>query len=516
MAEYAGQTINAMQNQEKIKSIDELADELQPLRAVGQRIVQCHGVFDLLHIGHIRYLQRARRLGDVLIVTVTPDRFVNKGPHRPAFQEQLRLDALAALDCVDFVALNDWPTAVETIGRLRPTVFAKGAEFRDRKTPELLREEEAATAAGTTVEYIDDVTSSSTQLINTYLSPFSADTERYLAEIRQRYSADEILAHLAGAGALKVLVVGEAMIDEYYYCSAIGRSAKAPVVATKYESHERFAGGALAVANHIAQFCDNVHLYSMLGEDNSEEDWVREQLHGNISAEFFFKKNAPTIVRRRYHESYFNTTMFAINFLNDDPLQTNETESIVGRLKSQMAQYDAVVVADYGLSLFGPETIRALTDEARFLCVHAQANEANLGFHTIAKYDRADYASLARQDLELECRERGGDLRSMLGDVARRLSARTMAVTLGKQGCLCYNQEAGFHEAAGLSTTVVDRMGAAEAFFAISSLCAAAGAPTDVVAFCGNVAGAEAAAVTGTSPTIDELAFRRHVESLLK
>ena len=110
----------------KIKRIDELTRTLAALRADGKKIVHCHGVFDLLHIGHIKHLEAARKLGDALVVTLTPDRFVNKGPHRPAFPERLRAEALASLACVDFVAINEWPTAVETIERLRPSYYVKG------------------------------------------------------------------------------------------------------------------------------------------------------------------------------------------------------------------------------------------------------------------------------------------------------------------------------------------------------------------------------------------------------
>ena len=108
-----------MEGNKKIKKISDLAEILREIRS-GKKLVLCHGVFDLLHIGHIRYFEQAKKYGDILIVTVTPDRFVNKGPERPAFPENLRAEAIAALDVVDYVAINEWPTAVETIHILKP------------------------------------------------------------------------------------------------------------------------------------------------------------------------------------------------------------------------------------------------------------------------------------------------------------------------------------------------------------------------------------------------------------
>jgi cytidyltransferase-like protein len=110
----------------KIFRVHDLGPALEPHRVAGKTIIHCHGVFDLLHIGHIKHLEAARQLGDVLVVTTTPDRFVNKGPHRPAFPEKLRAEALASLACVDFVAVTEWPTAVETIQIVRPSLYVKG------------------------------------------------------------------------------------------------------------------------------------------------------------------------------------------------------------------------------------------------------------------------------------------------------------------------------------------------------------------------------------------------------
>ncbi len=97
----------------KIISVKELAERSRRLRAEGKRVVLCHGTFDLMHTGHIRYLQRAKQEGDVLFVTVTGDAFVNKGPGRPVFSEHLRAENLAALACVDGVAINHAVAAVE-------------------------------------------------------------------------------------------------------------------------------------------------------------------------------------------------------------------------------------------------------------------------------------------------------------------------------------------------------------------------------------------------------------------
>lgn len=505
-----------MTEPKKTQPISVLRETIRQHKQQSQTVVHCHGVFDLLHIGHIRYLQKASTLGDILVVTVTPDRHVNKGPHRPVFEETLRADAVAAIDCVDYVAVNEWPTAIEALERLQPDIYAKGAEFRDHKTPELLREEATAASIGARVEFIDEITSSSSHLINNYLSPFSDDTEHYLRQMRTRFSVADILHYVRDARRLKVLVVGEAIIDEYYSCSTLGRSTKAPMIATRYDSHDRFAGGALAVANHLAGFCDQVGLVTLLGTENSEDAWIHSQLRPNITARFLYKEGAPTIIKRQYRESYFGTPLFEMNSLNDDPLTQTQDDALCATLRQSMGDYDVVVVADYGHTMLGHEALGILCDHAQFLTVNTQANAGNVGFHTIGRYDRADYVSLAEQEIRLECRSRSGPLEPMLKRVAQKLLADTVAVTVGKRGCLCYHDSDDWYTAPALATKVVDRFGAGDAFFAMTSLCAALRAPTEILAFLGNAAAAETVSTLGNSSFLELLHFQRHVESLMK
>jgi sugar/nucleoside kinase (ribokinase family) len=166
--------------------------------------------------------------------------------------------------------------------------------------------------------------------------------------------------------------------------------------------------------------------------------------------------------------------------------------------------------------MLAPSVIETLQVGAKFLAVNTQSNAANRGFNTISKYPRADYVSLANHELQLECRSLTGDPSEMLMDVGQRVYATTIVVTLGKLGCLCYNRRAGFHQAPALATKVVDRVGAGDAFFGFTSLCAVLDAPLDILAFLGNVAGAEAVAVVGNKQTMDSLPLMRHIESLFK
>ena len=154
----------------KIFKLEELAKKIQNCRTDGKKIVLCHGCFDLMHPGHIKYFQAAKKMGDILVVTVSPDCYVDKGPGRPVFNEILRAESITALECVDYVAINKWPTAEETLKLLKPDIYVKGQEFAslEDKAGKLQKEYEILQEIGCEMRFTNEIVFSSTQLLNQY------------------------------------------------------------------------------------------------------------------------------------------------------------------------------------------------------------------------------------------------------------------------------------------------------------------------------------------------------------
>jgi len=154
----------------KILDIEVLAEKVRALKSQGKKVVQCHGCFDLMHPGHIKHFQEARSMGDVLVVTLTPDQYIDKGPGRPAFNQELRAESIAALECVNFVAVNKWPTAEDTLRLLRPDIYVKGQEFEklEDKTGKIQREHDVIKEIGAEIRFTHGIVFSSTNLLNTY------------------------------------------------------------------------------------------------------------------------------------------------------------------------------------------------------------------------------------------------------------------------------------------------------------------------------------------------------------
>jgi rfaE bifunctional protein nucleotidyltransferase chain/domain len=502
----------------KVHTLEELIPLLERHRADGRRIVHCHGVFDLLHVGHVRHFEQARRLGDLLVVTLTPDRFVNKGVGRPAFTETLRAEVLASLGCVDYVAINRWPTAVETIHLLRPHVFAKGSEFRNLQDTigHVSLEGEAVRSIGGEIVFTEDIVFSSSALINQYMSQYPDHVREFLSDFAARYPAEDVLAPLRAAEGLRVLIVGETILDEYAYCEAIGKSGKEPVLATRYLGTDRFGGGVIACANHTASFVGRVDVLTMLGEGMDQEEFVRGVLKPNVTPMFVEKRGAPTIVKQRFVEKYLSQKLFEVYRMSDEALDERADAELCDRLRAVLPTYDLVIVADYGHGMLGPNAILTLCRHARFLAVNTQSNAGNHGFNMISKYPRADYVCLAQREVALETRTQRLTADEMVRHVADRLDCPRVMMTRGSNGTLFYTAPAEYHRVPALATKVVDRVGAGDAVLCVTSLCVALGAPPEVVAFVGNVVGAEAVTILGNQRSIERIPLYRHVECLLK
>src|ERR1700749_3115582 len=123
-----------MPDASKIKTLDEIEAVAKRVRAKGRSVTLCHGVFDLLHVGHLRHLRVAQGFGDTLIVSITADEFVQKGPGRPVFQSMLRAEMLAALELVDYVVVVHALSAEPILHAVKPHTYAKGGDYID---PEL-------------------------------------------------------------------------------------------------------------------------------------------------------------------------------------------------------------------------------------------------------------------------------------------------------------------------------------------------------------------------------------------
>jgi rfaE bifunctional protein nucleotidyltransferase chain/domain len=504
----------------KIRSLAEVAAEAARQRLLGQTIVQAHGTFDLIHIGHIRHLELARALGQVLIVTLTADRFVNKGPGRPVFNEAIRAEMLAALEFVDLVAIIETPDAVSAIEAIRPGFYVKGQDYANAEsdvTGKIVAEREVVERHGGQIHFTDDLVFSSTELINRHFAVFEPGVRDYLATLRAGGGLVGILDLIERVRNFRVVLVGDAIIDEHCYTTPLGQPAKESIIAARFQSREACVGGVFAVANRLAEFCRQVELVTCLGVADRYEDLIRRNLRPNVELHAIRRDGGATTVRQRFLDRDDLHSLLELYHLDEKPLPSAAQIEVDAAVRARAPQADLVVAADFGHGLIARSTIAVLSASARFLAVNARCSSANMGYNLITRYSRADYACVDAAEARLAVAERLANV----ADVARRLleeriDCPRLIVTQGKDGCVTCERGGPVHAIPAVTPRVIATSGAEDAFFAVTAPLAAAGGALDRVGFVGNVAAALELGNVGNRRSVDKASLVKSLTGLLR
>lgn len=475
----------------------------------------------MLHPGHIRHFKEAKAQGDLLVVSVTPDRFVNKGPGRPAFTETLRLESLAELGDIDYVVLNDMPDAISAIQKIRPSIYVKGSEYQDHAkdvTGKIAEEVLAVESLDGKIYYTDDIVFSSSSLINQYINPLSPQATEFIKNLKTHHSSEEILSQIEALSQLKVLVIGDAIIDEYQFVDPLGQSGKGLHMTARCLEKEVFLGGSLIMANHIAQFAGEVTLVTALGKECPYRGFVLQNLNSKIKLEEVLLEDASTLVKKRYVLKDGNTItkLFETYSSPECPLSLQQVEKITRLLADTGSRYDLVLACDFGNGFTNPQITDAISEVSSFLALNTQTNSGNRGFNLVTNYKRADYISLNEPEVRLAAHDRFSALEGIAADIGQLMGNAALSVTRGVRGVVCYDIHGAVTEIPALTTTSVDRIGAGDSYLSLSSLCLAKGLPLKIAGFLGSVAAAMSVQMIGNQEPIRKVPFCKFVTRLMK
>jgi rfaE bifunctional protein nucleotidyltransferase chain/domain len=509
-------------SESKILSYDTAGPFFAQLRAEGKRIVQCHGTFDLVHPGHVVHLEEARALGDLLVVTVTAEKFVNKGPGRPCFNDALRSHSLAALECVDYVVLIPFPAAVEAIRLVRPHIYCKGKEYADSEndvTGNIQGDIAAVQECGGEIRYIGSVVFSSTKLLNRHFDYLSNEVKTFCQRIGQEIDPSWIREEVERFRDLKILVIGDTIIDQYTYLTVQGLTSKNRIISGRFLREETHLGGALAALRHVKQFCDNVRFISLLGE----EPWVDPLLKEALTPEEDLTIREPsftTVVKKRYVEPLQGgnemSKLFSVNFVDAAPPNLSIQTRVLDRIREHIRSVDAVLLLDFGHGLMQPMIRDCVQEEAPYLVVNCQTNSNNHGYNIITRqYRRMDAFSLDQQEIMLACGARDLHYETVLHAMKERLGATYAWLTRGSVMTLGLKTGEKAVQIPPLETEVVDTVGAGDAFFSVAGLAAARGLPANLATFLGQLAGAQAVKIVGNARPISKSSLLKSAMSLL-
>lgn len=505
---------------EKILPELKARDLTTKLRAEGKVLVQCHGVFDLLHRGHVEHLEEAKTHGDLLIVSVTSDEYVNKGPGRPVFPIEVRALMLAALEVVDYVFISRYPTAEPSIDLIRPHNFVKGPDYSELAadaTGNIQREVDAVQKHGGAVIFTEADTMSSSTMVNAAGLAHSEELSQWLRDAREKISEDNIDAWFSDIKSLKVLVVGETIIDKYVSCEALGKTSKEPILAFLQGEEESQLGGAIAVARHLAGLGAQATLLSRLGIDQEgTRTKVRIKEDVGISTIFHESARTKTIVKRRFVDQATGAKVFETYEMSDAPATKDMDDEFCRLLEGVIDEFDLILVADYGHGLLSEKVVKKLSLSKKTIAVNTQSNAGNRGFNSISRYPRVDILCLNGSELQLELKKKHATISELIPGLGDGLGADWVAVTEGAKGLALWGGQKGVTQMPAFTEQVTDRVGAGDALFATVSVLLKIGACREAVGLFGNLAGASMVSSFGNRKTVSAPALVRHAKIALK
>ena len=506
----------------KVVSKESFKTKIRPeLKRASKTIALCHGVFDLVHPGHIVHLEQARELADVLVVSITAAEYVRKGPGRPYFDDEMRMKFLAALECVDYVMLSESYTVDDIIEAVEPDLYVKGEEYAkasDDITGMISKEQALVEAHGGRLAFTTGQVFSSTKLINTAMAGLTDEVKRFMEDFITRYSMKDIRNYADSISKLKVLVVGDVIIDKYTYCNVQGMMSKDMGYSARLDYSEEYLGGSVAIARHISSFTENVTLMSMIGNEAEIKTRLEDELAGKMQLQLTANNLYPTIVKHRYlsknqkREEY--RKIFAINNIPTDMQYEAEAYTdFKKKLQEKIADYDVVFLCDFGHGLVDREVMDIVQKEAKYLVLNCQTNSTNKGLNIITKYTRADVFTLDQQELKLAFPELAMDEQMGLRKLCEHLNGNGW-LTRGSLGAYGISGQE-IKQCPAFTLDVKDTIGAGDAFMSVAGLFATVGAPIEVGTFVGNIAGALGANIVGNKDSVEKVNVLKYASTLM-
>lgn len=496
-------------------------EQLKDIRAAhpNKKIVHCHGVFDLFHYGHLLHLQSAKEHGDILVVTVTPDQFVNKGPGRPHYTESKRIQVLAALEIVDHIALNQTPKAIEAILALKPDVYIKGPDYKNKEADRsggIKEEENAVNSVGGKLAFTNDQVESSSQLINRYMGLWDSKQQEVLETLRTNVGLESAIKEIDALSELKILVVGEPIVDTYVFCRPDSLSSKSPTVSASYLYQEDYTGGSLAIANHLASMGCKVSLLMTHGG----EDYFRELLKSNMNPSIDIKDHVlhgiPTPRKTRYMIPFRSQRIFELQNVKADQWIKHNPRLFNWDFQELAREHDIVIMADFGHGLFESDVLRTVKKIETFKALNVQTNSGNFGFNLFTKHESYDYLSIDERECRIALQDRLSPIEELAPKVASYLEDKATSVTLGTEGSMYFDEMGESYRCPTFFKDVVDSTGAGDAYFALTSALVYMQTPQTLIPFLGNCCAGLKTMILGNKHSVSKSDLVRTVTGLLK
>ena len=455
----------------KIKTVEELCRIIGP-RPRKRTVIMCHGVFDVVHPGHLRHLIYAKSKADILVASLTVDAHVSKGQYRPHVPQDLRALNLAALEVVDYVILDISATPIGNISTLQPDFFAKGYEYTAGGLPAKTQEESDVLNryGGEMIFTPGDIVYSSTRFID--LAPPAIRIERLLTLMEaEQLTFDSLRDNLDGFKGRRVHVVGDTIVDSHTQTAMIGGQTKTPTVSVHYERRDDYIGGAAVLAGHLRAAGAEVVFSTVLGEDTLKDFVLSGLKKSGVQCRPVVDSSRPTTNKNAIVAGGYR--LLRIDTLDNRSISDDILETLVKNLSETAC--DAVVFSDFRHGIFNRRTIPRLVAAIPQGVYKVADSQVASRWGNITEFKNFDLITPNEREARFALADQDSGIRPLASALYDEAQCKTLILTLGERGVLtCRSSD---HESLdsflvldSFVERLTDAVGAGEALLAYTTL----------------------------------------------
>jgi cytidyltransferase-like protein len=443
-----------------------------------KKIGLCHGVFDILHIGHVDHFLEAKTKCDILVVSITDDRFVKKGPMQPYNDSKSRIKFLKNIETVNYVFLDKSNDACKVIEYLEPNFYFKGQDYlkKDNDLNEKLEIEiKYLKKKGGIFVITSTPLKSSSAIINKFLSNFTAEQSSHLKKINKYGGINKIKKDFEKLSNLEIDIIGEIIMDEYIDGEIVGLTSKDPSISILHKKRSIIPGGVLSMVKICASFVKKVNFYAY-----GEEKKIRNIFKDNKNIKIIFiSKKFPLQIKTRFINENRNEKLLQVtNFKNFD----NQN------FKKKIKFKNNLIICDFGVGLFKNDFLEYMDALKVNKYINVQTNSMNYGYNLFSKYKKYNYIKyLCLDDREWKLGFTNPNLKPInIRKKFKKFQRISLGYTKGKSGSYLISKNDNIYSPVYIKT-VKDITGCGDAFFIITSLFKMIGAKNIFIPFIGNI-----------------------------
>ncbi|MDC3109140.1 PfkB family carbohydrate kinase [Alphaproteobacteria bacterium] len=442
-------------------------------RKILNRVSMCHGVFDLVHPGHIRHLQFAKTKSSTLIVSITADLHVDKAALRPYVPQQLRAENLAALEFVDYVIIDKNPTPLVNIKKIKPDFFVKGHEYVSGEINPKTQEEMNVIEnyGGKFIYTPGDFVMSSSRILQEDTPDLSLEKLNSLME-GEKISFKDIKKSLNNLKNTNVFVLGDTIIDTYVRTSLIGNNAKTPTFSTRYIDEKQYIGGAAIIANHLKSAGAKVTFCSILGNDKNGK-FVKKNLKKNkIIDETLTLLDRPTTEKKYFISE--NHRLLKVDTVDNSPVDKKIIKQIVSKIKN--FKNGIIIFSDFRHGVFHKNSIFDYINSINKNIFKVADSQVASRWGNILDFKHFDLITPNEKEIRFSLADQDTAIRPLASQLYKEAKCKYLILKLGPRGILTFRRELkqndirSFFVIDALEKNAIDPVGCGDALLSYASL----------------------------------------------